>query len=379
MRFDSCPFNVVFLTDGRPTVGTTNDDTLVASVERARGGKTVRVFSLGVGTDVNTHLLDRLSETTRAASRYVVPGQDLELALSSFFAKISDPVLAGPRLRVRGSVRTAKLAPPDLPDLFRGEELVVLGRYSGSGEATVVLDGTVNGAPRSFSFTVAFPERAARHDFVPRLWATRRVGYLLDRIRLDGESAELREEATELARRYGIVTPWTSYLVLEDEARRDVPVSVRTVQSSAGGVRAREAAGAMYREAREEKSGASAVASAQSVAALKSAVSAGAPVVANELAFGAAGEAPAVPVTDARTLVAGQATRWVNGRTFWQNGKRWVDAQVQAQRGAKSRQVKFGSAEYDALLGRHPEAAPWLALGRNVQLVLGGEVVEVVE
>lgn len=373
------PFNVVFLTDGRPTVGTTNDDTLVSSVEKAKGGKAVRVFAFGVGTDVNTHLLDRLSEATRAASRYVVPGQDLEMALSGFYAKISDPVLANPRLRVRGAVRATKLAPPELPDLFRGEELVVLGRYTGSGEATLALDGTVNGAPRSFSFTVAFPERAVRDDFVPRLWATRRVGYLLDRIRLDGESAELREEATELARRYGIVTPWTSYLVLEDEARRDIPVSVRTVQAPAGDVRARAAAGAMYREAREEKSGASAVASAQSVAALKSAVSAEAPSVANELVFGVSGGLPASPVQDVRTLVAAQSARFVNGRTFWQNGKAWVDAQVQAQRGAKTRQVKFGSAKYDALLGKHPEAAPWLALGRNVQLVLGGEVVEVVE
>ena len=373
------PYNVVFLTDGRPTVGTTGDDAIVGSVGKARGGRTVRVFSFGVGTDVNTHLLDRLSESTRAASRYVLPGQDLEIALSGFFSKISDPVLAGPRLRVGGSVRVTKLAPPELPDLFKGEEVVVLGRYSGSGEATLTLDGTVNGAPRRFTWTATFPDRALENDFVPRLWATRRVGWLLDRIRLDGESAELRGEATDLARRYGIVTPWTSYLVLEDESRRNVPASARTVQAPAGDDRGRAAAGAMYRAAREEKSGGAAVASAQSVAALKSAVSAEAPSVANDLALGSAGGAPDAPARDARQLVAAQAARWVNGRTFWQNGKAWVDAQVQGRKGARTRQVKFGSAEYDALLGRHPEAAPWLALGRNVQLVLGGEVVEVVE
>lgn len=373
------PYNVVFLTDGRPTVGTTGDDAIVGSVEKAKGGKTVRVFSVGVGTDVNAHLLDRLSEATRAASRYVVPGQDLEVALSGFYAKISNPVLAAPRLRVRGGVRTTKLAPPELPDLFKGEQVVVLGRYSGSGRSTLELEGTVNGVPRSFAWEVSFPERATENDFVPRLWATRRVGYLLDRIRLDGESAELREEATELARRFGIVTPWTSYLVLEDEARRNVPVSARTVQAPAGDGRARAAAGAMYRGAHEEKSGAGAVASAQSVASLKSAVSAEAPVIANDLAFGAASGAFEGPARDARPLVEAQAVRFVNGRAFWQNGKAWVDAQVQAQKGARSRQVRFGSAEYDALLGRHPEAAAWLALGRNVQLVLGGEVVEVVE
>lgn len=372
------PYNVVFLTDGRPTVGATGDDAIVGTVGKAKGGRTVRVFALGVGTDVNTHLLDRLAETTRAASRYVLPGQDLELALSSFFAKISAPVLAAPRLRVAGPVRTTKLAPPELPDLFKGEEVVVLGRFSGSGEASLTLDGMVNGAPRRFTWKATFPEHATGNDFVPRLWATRRVGWLLDRIRLDGESAELREEATELARRYGIVTPWTSYLVLEDEARRNVPVSARTVQAPAGDDRGLAAAGAMYRVAREEKSGDAAVASAQSVAALRSAVSAEAPAISNSLAFGGGG-APAGPARDAAPLVAAQATRFVSGRTFWQNGKAWVDAQVQAQKGAKKRQVKFGSAEYDALLGRHPEAAAWLAFGRNVRLVLGGEVVEVVE
>ena len=372
------PYNVVFLTDGRPTVGTTGDDAIVGAVGRAKGERSVRVFSFGVGTDVNTHLLDRLAETTRASSRYVLPGQDLELALSTFFAKISDPVLASPRLRLAGPVRATKLAPPELPELFRGEEVVVLGRYSGSGEATLSLEGTVNGAPRRFTWKTTFPEHATEHDFVPRLWATRRVGWLLDRIRLDGESAELREEATELARRFGIVTPWTSYLVLEDEARRDVPAAMRTVQAPAGDGRARAAAGAMYREAREEKSGRGAVASAQSVAALKSAVNAGAPTVANAYVLGDSG-APAGPARDAAPLVAAQATRWVNGRTFWQNGKAWVDAQVQSRKGARARQVRFGSAEYGALLGKHPEAAAWLALGRNVQLVLGGEVVEVVE
>lgn len=200
------PYVVVFLTDGRPTVGSTNDDAIVNQVVRASGERTVRVFSVGIGTDVNAHLLDRLSERTRAASRYVLPKEDLELALSGFYAKISEPVLASPRLRVKGPVRTTKLAPPELPDLFKGEQVVVFGRYSGSGDVAVTLEGTVNGTPRVFTWGASLPERATRHDFVPRLWATRRVGYLLDRIRLDGESAELRDEVTDLARRFGIVT-----------------------------------------------------------------------------------------------------------------------------------------------------------------------------
>ena len=377
------PFTVVFLTDGRPTVGSTNDDEIVKQVVHSSGERTVRVFSVGVGTDVNAHLLDRLSEATRAASRYVLPREDLELALSSFYAKISQPVLADPRLRVQGPVRTTKLAPPELPDLFRGEQVVVLGRYSGEGDAAITLSGTVNGAPRSFTWEVSFPSRATEHDFVPRLWATRRVGYLLDRIRLDGESAELRDEVTDLARRYGIVTPWTSWLVLEDEARRDVPPSVRTIQAPAGDARGAAAAGGMYREVREKKSGDAAVGGARALDALKRAKSAEAPSASNEEALrvegGVVGGVAVGTTGPARKLVAAQVSRFVNGRTFWQNGNAWVDAQVQGQKRARVRQVKFGSKEYDALLGAHPEASAWLALGRNVQLVLGGEIVEVVE
>lgn len=377
------PYAVVFLTDGKPTVGSTNDDEIVAKTVRAAGDRTVRVFSVGIGTDVNAHLLDRLSERTRAASRYVLPKEDLELALSAFYAKISQPVLARARLRFQGPVRTTKLAPQELPDLFKGEQVVVLGRYSGAGDVAITLSGTVNGAPRSFTWEASLPERATTHDFVPRLWATRRVGHLLDRIRLDGESAELRDEAVDLARRYGIVTPWTSWLVLEDEARRDVPASARTIQAPAGDGRGQVAAAGMYREVREKKSGDAAVGGARALDALKRAENAAAPSVSNEAALriegGVAGAAAGGASGSVRQLVSAQVSRFVNGRTFWQNGNAWVDARVQGRKGARVRQVRFGSKEYDALLGAHPEAAPWLALGRNVQLVLGGDVVEVVE
>lgn len=377
------PYNVVFLTDGKPTVGSTNDDEIVTKATRAMGERTVRVFSVGIGTDVNTHLLDRLSEATRAASRYVLPEEDLELALSAFYEKISQPVLASPRLRFQGAVRVTKLAPPQLPDLFRGEQVVVLGRYSGTGDAAITLQGTVNGAARSFTWEASFPARATEHAFVPRLWATRRIGFLLDQIRLNGESGELRDEVTDLARRYGIVTPYTAFLVLEDESRRSVPVSQRTIQAPAGDGRAKAAAGEMYKGVRETKSGAGAVGGAQALDSLKRAQNAAAPSASNEEALrveggvdGGVADGPGEPV---RQLVNAQVSRFVNGRTFYQNGIAWIDANVQAQKGARMRQVKFGSKEYDALLGKHPEVAAWLALGRNVQVVLGGEVVEVVE
>lgn len=225
------PYFVVFLTDGQPTVGSTNEDQILASVSKALGDRSIRIFCFGIGTDVNTHLLDKIAEKTRAVSQYVLPNEDLEIKVSNFYAKISQPVLANLKLKVGGDIRLAKMYPGDLPDLFKGEQLVVFGRYTGAGDTAVTLAGTVNGQPRSFTYDAKFARQATEHGFIPRLWATRRVGFLLDQIRLHGESKELRDEVTELARKYGIVTPYTAYLIVEDEARRNVPMPMRTLQT----------------------------------------------------------------------------------------------------------------------------------------------------
>src|SRR5262249_11288567 len=157
-----------------------------------------------------------------------LPEEDLEVKLSSFYSKIKEPVLSNPSLKFTGDVRTTKLYPNPLPDLFKGEQLVLVGRYSGKGDAGILLSGTVNGETRQFSYDTTFPDDSPDNEFIARLWATRRAGYLLDEIRLHGETAELRDEVTELARKYNIVTPFTAYLILEDETAHSVPTQLRS-------------------------------------------------------------------------------------------------------------------------------------------------------
>src|SRR6266536_1201584 len=222
------PFVVIFLTDGLPTIGTTSEDQIVGNVKKTGGGN-VRVFCFGIGHDVHTHLLDKIAEDTRAFSQYVLPEEDIEVKVSNFFAKIKDPVLTNPALAFTGDIRATKLYPSPLPDLFRGEQLVLVGRYSGKGASAAVLEGTINGTKKKFTYDVSFSDETTEHDFIPRLWATRRVGYLLEEIRLHGENAEIKEEVTELARKYSIVTPYTAYLIVEDEARRGVPLLSQTM------------------------------------------------------------------------------------------------------------------------------------------------------
>src|SRR5262249_49437068 len=147
---------IIFLTDGRPTIGVTDEDRIVANVHKEDEGHT-RIFCFGIGTDVNTHLLDKITEETRGFSQYVLPEEDLEVKVSSFFSKIKEPVLTNPELQFNGDVRVARLYPSPLPDLFKGEQVVLVGRYSGQGDAGAILRGTINGGAQKFAYDVKFP------------------------------------------------------------------------------------------------------------------------------------------------------------------------------------------------------------------------------
>jgi len=373
------PYFVVFLTDGNPTVGNTDEDTILGSVAKATGDRRLRVFCFGIGTDVNTHLLDKLAEQTRAATTYVLPSEDLEVKVSGFYAKINDPVLAEVKLTFGGAVKPAKMHPGELPDLFKGEQLIVFGRYTGAGAVAVTLAGTVNGQARTFTAETTVPEKAAAHAFIPRLWAMRRVGYLLDQIRLHGESKELKDEVSDLARRHGIVTPYTAYLIIEDETRRNVPEAVRTFSALERDHDARRAAADMYAQGAEARSGDGAVGGAQSMGALRAAKSAAAPAAAS--AYGYRGQTGAAAAGGRRLEEALQAQpmRQLANRTFFWNGTQWLDAEIQRHADAPKVQVQFGSDEYFALLAKHPAAAPWFAAGPAVQIWLDGTVYDVVE
>ena len=139
-----------------------------------------------------------------------------------------------------------------MPDLFKGEMLIAFGRYTGKGPAAVKVSGTLNGERREFVTDVNFAEHDTARPFIPQLWATRRVGWLLDEIRLRGESTELKDEVTRLAREHGIVTPYTSYLIVEDERNRAVPVAMQTQRELAADAPAAAGAAAKYSSARAE-------------------------------------------------------------------------------------------------------------------------------
>jgi Ca-activated chloride channel homolog len=229
MRTDdaSRPFTIVFFTDGMATVDEINPDIIVKKTI-AKNNANTRIFTFGVGDDVNAAMLDQLADATRAVSTYVRPAEDIETKVASLYGKISHPVLTDLRLTTSDAVRLDEVYPPKLPDLFHGTQLVVIGRYTGQGHIAVKLTGSVGSQKKEFLYDVTFPEKTVSDtgkDFVEPLWARRKVGYLLDQIRANGEKKELIDEVVLLAKRYGIATPYTSHLVVPDSVMPVLPPS----------------------------------------------------------------------------------------------------------------------------------------------------------
>jgi len=205
---------VVFITDGLPSVGERSPRRLADRAEKLVGR--ARVFAFGVGHDVDTHLLDRLGEAGRGSTDYVLPGENVERVIGLLAAKIRHPVLTDLRLS-GGPSRVTEIYPVRIPDVFAGQELVLFGRFEGDGQGQLTVDGTRSGAALDFSTELIFPQASDANAYIPRLWASRKLGHLERQIWTEGETAALIDEIRSLGLRYGIPTRYTSYLIQEPE------------------------------------------------------------------------------------------------------------------------------------------------------------------
>ncbi|MHC4956841.1 MAG: VIT domain-containing protein [Planctomycetota bacterium] len=236
---------VLFLTDGLPTIGNTSEIAIREAVKKGNPFKR-RVFTFGVGNDVNVPLLDRIAEITRAAPEYVAPNEDVEVKVARVFKRLYGPVLASPRIEAlqAAKVLTAggrevdghhprffEQMPKELADLFEGDQLVVLGKYRGREPIPVTLEGAYLGQLKRFKFEFKLDTATTRNAFVPRLWASRRIAFLVDQIRQAGATEgpavqgrtvfsdprykEIADEILRLSTEWGILTEYTSFLARE--------------------------------------------------------------------------------------------------------------------------------------------------------------------
>jgi Ca-activated chloride channel family protein len=349
------PKILIFMTDGLPTVGVTNAEQIVANARAARMAA-LRLFTFGVGYDVNTALLDKLAAENGGVADYVEPKEDLEVKVSNFFAKVNYPVLTELKLDMAG-VETDLVYPRAMPDLFRGSQVILIGRYRNPIDMDFVrlqLSGNSNAANKSLFYNnLRFPLREDANDFLPRLWATRRVGWLMEQVRTNGEQQELRDEIVDLGTRYGIVTPYTSYLALEPGAAAQY-TSKSSVNNRAFSVGRTMNASAPPPKAAD----ASAITGATGVQQSKRSRAQQDMIIVEQ-------EQPS-PVM-----------RTAGGKAFYLRDGVWTDSEFKAGRTLPETVVKFGSDEYFALLKQKPQLATYFSLGEKVIVILDGRVYRV--
>ena len=214
------PRIIVFLTDGCPTVGERNESRILENVAQAnRNQSRIFVFGVGLGHDLNLRLLDKMAVDNGGSYDYVEPHEDIEIAVSSLFRKMNEPVLVNVKLDF-GQILTKELSPGKIPDMFREDQFKLFGRYENHGDTVLKLRGDVGSELQEFSKNVHFAEIEKDNDFLPHLWAQRRVAELGDEAALNGGSRELPEEIERLCTKYGVETPDTSFVVAKDGSLR---------------------------------------------------------------------------------------------------------------------------------------------------------------
>lgn len=221
----SQPNYVVFLTDGKPTAGETNEMKIVDNARRINQ-KNARLISLGVGYDVNSRLLDRLTAANRGQSDYVRPDEDLEIHVSRLYNKISAPVLTNVKIdylfdevAAETTQPVNRIYPKKVFEIFSGQQLIIAGRYKKTGTAKIRISGKVGAKSQKFSFPAKFSKQSYNesNSFVEKLWAMRRIGEIIDQLDLAGQNEELIKELLGLSTKHGIITPYTSFLA-DDQA-----------------------------------------------------------------------------------------------------------------------------------------------------------------
>ena len=371
------PYIIVFITDGKPTVGEIRQDQLINYVEKNNENNT-RIFTFGIGNDINTLLLDKITELSNAHRTYITPEEDIEVKISNFYTKISSPVLTDLDLKFTG-LNVSSINPKKLPDLFNGSSLTVIGRYNkASNNTSAQLCGNIKDEDVELNYDFNL-DNNSKNEFIANLWANREVGFLLDQIRLNGESDELKKEIVSLAKKYGIVTPYTSYLIVEDESMAVNRGTIRPKNQLIGNRIELEAEMEAISDSyidMNKSSGASSVRSSSGIQNMNQAESLSSVAAPKRKLESKSGFTSANDLTNQKVS---ENIQMNNGRAFYLNSNVWIDELVQVNEKLNTEKIKFASEEYFTLLNNVPEVYNYLAMGNNIRFVANNRIYEIFE
>lgn len=356
------PRFIVFVTDGKPTAGLTDAEEILKAVA-SKNSNSIRLFSFGVGDQLNAELIDNLADQNGGVSDYVSEDEDLEIKTSALFSKLTHPVLTDVSLQFN-NVEVSQIYPRKIGDIFKDSNILVLGRYSKPGAALITLTGRLKDKNIKLDFETDFPAREAENAFVAKIWATRKIGFLLEQIRKNGADEELKNEIITLAKRYGILTPYTSYLVLEDNDKLGPNLrSTMVPESMPSAAFDEEKAKFSVQRLESLSDGADAVGASREMNSLKMAAE---PHFDYRAAPSAGSENRGLQSPDSRA---------VGAKTFYLLDSKWIDSELKGQKSQIT--VKAWSAAYFDLCQKHPELAKYLSLGEKIIVIYSGKVIEI--
>ncbi|UCC79868.1 MAG: VWA domain-containing protein [Candidatus Zixiibacteriota bacterium] len=345
------PTYLIFLTDGLPTVGNRNIEDIIKNTTRLNESR-ARLFVFGVGYDVNAHLLDRLAEENGGAPEYVLPNENIEVKVSRLAARISRPAMTDVKLRF-ASENGYNIYPEKLPDLFYGSEVIITGRFRSLGGSDATLSGKIADEHAEYRYPVEYSDGSVSDEYIALLWANRRIGHLLQQMRLHGTSDELLTEVIELSKKFGIITEYTSFLVTGDEYRMagayweaEAPVLRKSLKDKLEGLGG-------------EKSGRTAVTQSQSLhsQSVSKQVAPDGMVVIDEQRH---------EITNAKQ---------VGVQAFYQSGVNWIQSDI--EKDSFDIEIKRFSEAYFQLLEKDPSLGRYLAVGDEVRFKVGSQVVQI--
>jgi Ca-activated chloride channel homolog len=355
---------VLFLTDGLPTVGNTSEVAIRELVTKSNPYNR-RVFTFGVGVDLNAPLLQKMAEDSRARAEFVLPNENVEVKVGRVFKALTGPVLASPTIRTIGTDgtpaagRVTEMLPSKLPDMFDGDQIVLLGRYIGTAPVVFSLTGNYLGKERTFEFTFDFKNATSKNGFVPRLWASRKIAELIDIIRQMGADAhtskddpkvkELVSEIVKLSTEYGILTEYTAFLAKEGTDLHDADMVMREAGSniSVRGVATRSGMGAVNQSYN--------MSSQKSQSTMN---------YSNSF------------YDQNMQRVSVTTVQQVNDRAYYRRGNRWVDSRlVSDEKTPPTKTIEYGSPEFFELLKKLETSNQQgsVALGGEILLLVDGE------